>query len=112
VKLLLARSANPVAVVCFVTLVVLEKLNVAGPKVFALLIPAGLLIALRGILMLAFRDEVLSRLIDIESRSAYARFFGVRKESAYGAVLAIIIGVGWCVIGVMVAVGAWGPANG
>ncbi|HEX2161974.1 MAG TPA: hypothetical protein VHF88_09165 [Thermoleophilaceae bacterium] len=59
-----------------------------------LLIPAGLAIVARGVLMLVYTDRVLVPLARREAASPWAKF-GMNTEYRYGAALLVVIGLGW-----------------
>jgi len=62
----LARATLPIGVALFFVAVVLDAAGV-GETAFLLIVPAGILFILRGILMLTYGDEVLSPLAEAET---------------------------------------------
>jgi hypothetical protein len=74
--------------------------NATEDKGLATLIPAGALLVSRGVLMLRYPDSVLEPLARREDRGISGRT-GLRIEHRFGAVLFLIIGLGWAVLGVM-----------
>jgi hypothetical protein len=96
----LARSALPIAVALFFVAVVLGGLT--DDASFILLVPAGLLLALRGYLMLSRRQRVLGPLVELERKGINGRL-GLSIEHPFGALLFLVIGSGWTVSGFVVA---------
>jgi hypothetical protein len=99
--LALARLSNPVAISLF--FFGLIGTTAVGEKALGLLVPAGALIATRGVVMLLDREGVLRPLAEAEASSRWS--LGFRKEHPVGAALAIVIGIGWVAFGVAVLVG-------
>lgn len=99
-KLRLAQLTLPVAMVLFWSYVILGKR--AGSSWGLLISAAGVPIATRGVLMLAYREEVMRPLALTEARG-YRGKLGSRIETPYGALLLIVIGLGWVAFGLAVA---------
>jgi hypothetical protein len=96
-----ARVSLPFAVGLFFAALILSV--VVGDAGFALLIPAGLVLAARGLLMLTQRDEVLAPLATAESAGWTGRL-GFRTAHPAGAALLTIIGAAWIIVGVALTV--------
>jgi hypothetical protein len=94
-----ARATLPVAVALFFVAVVLSAKEAAA---FMLLVPAGILLMLRGILMLTYRDEVLRPLAEAETKG-FTGALGFRSEHPAGAGLLLLIGAGWIAFGLVAA---------
>jgi hypothetical protein len=94
--LLLARGAIPFAAVAFLFSVVAEDAT-SGRSFFAL-VPAGVMIMARGALMLIYPQAVLAPLAQREETSFWSRS-GLRIEHRFGAVLLLVIGAGWAMLG-------------
>lgn len=95
-----ARATYPVAVALLVGVFLTED----GDPVLAgiLLTAGGLLLFLRGLLMLTMREAVLEPMAAREARGPLARL-GIHYQTPYGAALSIAIGLGWAFIGVEMA---------
>ena len=76
-----------------------------GAAAIALILPAGLLIVMCGIVCFRDRDRVLDRLSDryLESRSF--RWFGKARFTKFEAALLTVIGVGWAAMGTAALIG-------
>jgi RHS repeat-associated protein len=96
--LIITRMLVPFTVVMFVLMLATD--GVTDGKSTVLLIPGGAAILLRGALMLVYPETVLAPLARGEASTLWAKM-GFRKEHRYGAVLNIIIGAGWIVMGVI-----------
>jgi drug/metabolite transporter (DMT)-like permease len=94
--LTLARISLSVSVLLF--FVALLSSAVVGDETFGLLVPAGLLVAMRGVAMLTDREGVLRPLAEAEAESSWT--LGFRKEHPAGAVMAILVGLGWAAFGI------------
>jgi hypothetical protein len=93
-----ARATLPVAVALFFVAVV-----IGAKAAFILLVPAGILFMLRGILMLTYRDEVLRPLAEAETKG-FKGALGFRSEHPAGAGLLLLIGAGWIAFGLVACV--------
>jgi hypothetical protein len=93
-----ARVALPTAVVLFAAAALVARAT-EDQAIFALLLPAGLVIVARGALMLALREQVLQPLAAREEAGLGGRL-GLRKEHPFGAVMLIAIGLVWSAVGV------------
>jgi hypothetical protein len=69
-------------------------------KAFGVAIPAGTALGLRAVLMLRNHRGVLDRLAEIE-RAGMGGRTGLHRETVFGGVMLLIVGVGWVAIGVV-----------
>ena len=76
--------------------------SAVGETAFLLLVPAGTCLILRAVLMLLCREEVLAPLATLERNGVGGRL-GLYREHVPGALMLVVIGIGWCGIGVSVA---------
>ena len=96
----LARLSRPLALVLFFAMVLLVGANAIAAGV--LLSVGGVLLFVRGFLMLRYRDV----LQELARRELLGPRMGLHIETVTGAVGLLFIGTGWCGAGVAIAFGA------
>jgi hypothetical protein len=95
--LAVARASLPLAVLLFAGTVIGDSAT-DGASLLAL-VPAGVLIVSRGVLMLRYRDTVMEPLAARERASLRGRT-GLFIEHRFGASLLVFIGLGWATLGI------------
>ncbi len=97
-----AKAAIPAALCLFFVSVLLSSTSSRVMGCF--LAAAGVIIVVRCYLMLTYPDQVLEPLAERERRGIGGRV-GLFRETSFGAVLLLVIGVGWAVCGALLIAG-------
>lgn len=98
----IAKLTLPFAIILFFLAMVTA--GATTDKSLTLLTLAGVLITLRGVLMLGWPQTVLAPLARREVTTVWGRE-GLRIEHRFGAVMLLIIGAGWTAAGLAYGLG-------